>query len=43
MIRKVAFDMDGVLSDFLAKAIETGMYDPETGAFNEEQMLERFR
>jgi len=40
MIRKVAFDMDGVLSDFLAKAIETGMYDPETGAFNEEQMLE---
>lgn len=40
MIEKVAFDMDGVLCDFIAKAVEAGMYDPETGAFDKEAMLE---
>lgn len=41
MIRKVAFDMDGVLCDFIAAAIREGIYDPDTGAFDAEKMHEK--
>lgn len=40
MIRKVAFDMDGVLCDFIAGATNAGILDPETGKIDKEKLLE---